>query len=83
MVTSSIFLALRQSVRIWSYSGTHFSRIFSHSDRIRRETEYLSVFSPNVGKMQARIAPYTKTFDAVWLYVVANVSIEVCESWTL
>ena len=32
-----------KSVRIWSYSGPHFSRIFRHS-------EYLSVFSPNAGK---------------------------------
>ena len=30
------------SVRIWGYSGPHFSRIFPHSDWIRRDT--------NVGK---------------------------------
>ena len=36
-------------VRIRSYSGPHFSRIFPHSDWIRRDT-YLTVFSPNAGK---------------------------------
>ena len=39
-----------KSVRIRSYSGLHFSRIFPHSNWIRRDTEYLSVFSPNAGK---------------------------------
>ena len=34
-------------VRIWSYSGSHFSRIFLHSDWIQRDTPYISVFSPN------------------------------------
>ena len=38
------------SVRIRSYSGPHFSRIFPHLDRIGRDTPYLSVFSPNAGK---------------------------------
>ena len=37
-------------VRIRSYSGLHFSRIFLHSNWIRRDTPYLSVFSPNAGK---------------------------------
>ena len=37
-------------VRIRSYSGLQFSLIFPHSDWIRRNTEYLSVFSPNAGK---------------------------------
>ena len=35
---------------IWSYSGPNFSRIFSHSDWIRRDTSYLSVCTPNAGK---------------------------------
>ena len=39
-----------KSVHIRSYSGPHFSRIFPHSEWIRRETKYLSVFSPNAGK---------------------------------
>ena len=34
-----------KSVRIWSYSGPHFPRIFPHSDM-----EYLFVFSLNTGK---------------------------------
>ena len=37
-------------VRIRSYSGPHFSRIFPHSDWIRRDTPYLSVLSSNVEK---------------------------------
>ena len=39
-----------KSVRIRCYFGPHFSRIFSHSDRIRRDTLYLSAFSPNAGR---------------------------------
>ena len=39
-----------KSVCIWSYSGMHFSRIFPHLDWIRKDTEYLSVFSQNAGK---------------------------------
>ena len=39
-------------VRIRSYSGPHFSRNFPHSDWIRRDTEYLSVFSPNAGNCE-------------------------------
>ena len=35
-----------RSVSIWNYSGLHFP----HSDSIRRDTSYLSVFSPNTGK---------------------------------
>ena len=37
-------------VRIRSYSGPHFSRTFPHSDWIRRDTEYLSIFTSNAGK---------------------------------
>ena len=39
-----------KSVRIRSYSGPYFPRIFPHSKWIRIDTEYLSVFSPNAGK---------------------------------
>ena len=37
-------------VCIRSYSGPHFSQIFTHSDWIRRDTSYLSVFSQSAGK---------------------------------
>ena len=40
-------------------------RIFPHSDRIRRDTEYLSLFSPNAGKYGPEITPYLGTFHAV------------------
>ena len=43
----------------------HFPRIFPHSDWRRRDTEYLSVFSPNAGKIRARITPNTDYFYAV------------------
>ena len=50
----SSFIHCVKSVRIRSYSGAHFSRIFPHSDWIRRdiqsECRYFSVFSPNVRK---------------------------------
>ena len=46
---------LRKSVRIRSYFGRHFSHIFSHLDWTRRDTEYLSVFSPNAGKCERNV----------------------------
>ena len=39
--------------------------IFPHSDWIRRDTPYLSVFSPNVGKYGPQLIPYLGTFHAV------------------
>ena len=39
-----------KSVHIRSYPGPHFPRIFPHSDWIGRDTQYLSLFSPNAGK---------------------------------
>ena len=40
-------------------------RIFSHSDWIRRDTPYLSVSSPNVGKYGPEKTPYLDTFHTV------------------
>ena len=37
-------------VRIRSYPGTHFSRIFPQSSWIRKDTGYLSIFSSNAQK---------------------------------
>ena len=39
--------------------------IFPHSDLIRRDTPYLSVFSPNAGKYGPEKAPYLDSFHAV------------------
>ena len=54
-----ILISCVKSVRIRSYSGPHFSRIFSHSDWIR------SPYSVRCGKMRTRITPNTDTFYAV------------------
>ena len=43
-------------------------RIFLYSDWIRRDTAYLSVFSPNTGKYGPEITPHLDTFHAVSLY---------------
>ena len=40
-------------------------RIFPHSDWIRRDTKYLSVFSPNAGKYGPEKTPYLDTFHVV------------------
>ena len=39
--------------------------IFPHSDSIRRDTSYLSVFSPNEGNNGPEKTPYLDTFHAV------------------
>ena len=58
----SLTLTLREK-----YPNTEFFlvRIFPHSDWIRRDTPYLSVFSPNVGKYGPEKTPYLDTFYAV------------------
>ena len=52
-------------VRIWSYSGPHFSRIFPHS----AECWYFSVFSPNAGKLRTRITPNTDTLRSEYHHI--------------
>ena len=51
----------------WKVSvfGTFLVRIFPDSDWIRRDTEYLSVFSPNAGRYVPEKTPNTDTFRAV------------------
>ena len=48
-------------------SNTEFAlvRIFPHLDWIRRDTEYLSVFSLNAGKYRPAKTPYLDNFHAV------------------
>ena len=41
--------------------------IFSHSDWILRDAEYISVFSPNTGKYGPEKTSYLDTFHAVQL----------------
>ena len=45
-------------------------RIFPHSDWIRRDTSYLSVFSPNTGKYGPEKTPYLDNFHAVHAAVI-------------
>ena len=52
---------------IRSYSGPHFSRIFPHSDRIRRETLCSVRMRENAEKMRTRITLNMDTFYAVKL----------------
>ena len=40
-------------------------RIFPHLDWTRKDTVYLSVFSPNTGKYRPEKSPYLDTFQAV------------------
>ena len=62
LITSK-FLHCLKSVYIRSYSVPHFSHIFPHSDSRRRDTEYLSLLSPNpylslnMGKMRKKCGP--------------------------
>ena len=68
---STAIQVLEKRVRIRSYSGPHFPRIFPHSDWIRRDAEYdtYSVrMRENAGKMQTRITPNTDYFYAVLVF---------------
>ena len=51
--------------------------IFLHLDRIRRDTAYLSVFSPNAGKCGPEKTPYSDTFHVVRVYRNGNVTAHV------
>ena len=61
-----------KSVRIWSNYGPHFSRIFPHSDWIRTDTPYLSVFSPNAGKCEKMRTRITSNTDTFYVVTVSN-----------
>ena len=55
----------------WKVSkyGVFLVRIFPHSDWIRRDTSYCSVFSPNTGKYGPEKTPYLDPFHAVMIVV--------------
>ena len=71
---SRSYWLFRKSNPYWSlslrekYPNTEFFlvRISPHSDWIRRYAEYLSVFSPNVGKYRPGKTTYLGTFHAVY-----------------
>ena len=65
----------QKRVRNRSYSGPHFSRVFPHSDWIRRDTSIR--MRENPGKMRTRITPNTNSFYAVrylsYNYIIRHV----------
>ena len=52
-------------------------RILSDSDWIRRDTPYLSVFSPNAEKYGPEKTPYFDTFHAVILFAISHMLSEI------
>ena len=58
--------------------------IIPHSDWIRRDTSYLSVFIPNAGKYGPEKTPYLDTFHAVHELsrVILKVSLAALKPWT-
>ena len=45
--------------------GVFSGPYFQHLDWIRKDTKYLSVFSPNAGQYEPENTPYLDTFHAV------------------
>ena len=58
-----------------SYSGPHFSRISPHSNWIRRDTPYLSLFSPNAGKCEKNLDQNNSKYEH-FLRSVRQVSLD-------
>ena len=54
-----------------SVFGVILIRIFAHSDCLRRDTEYLSVFSPNAGKYRPEQFQI-RTLFTQWKYYVKD-----------
>ena len=55
-----------ERVRIQSYSGPHFFRIFPHSDWTQSFSPYTVRMWKNAGKMRTRITPNKITFYVVF-----------------
>ena len=62
--SSLIVVSLVTAWKVSKY-GVILSPIFPHSDWIRKDSEYLSVISPNAGKYGPEKAPYLDTFHAM------------------
>ena len=65
-----------------SVFGVFLVHIFPHSDRIRKDTPYLSVFSPNAGKyrsekLRKRMTCFDNNLKSVTLLVKFN-SMNAC-----
>ena len=65
---TSAFYALREECPNMEY---FLVCIFPHSDWIRGDTEYLSVFRPNAGKYGPEKTPSLDTFQAVLTFLNA------------
>ena len=59
-----------KSVLNRSYSGPHFSRISGHLNWMRRDTPYLSIFSPNAGKCRKNADQNNSEFFILKLYKI-------------
>ena len=57
--------------------------IFPHSDWIRRDSPYLSVFSPNAGKYEPEKSPYLDSFHAVLWTINLWVQNKITTIWSL
>ena len=64
-------------------TGLFLVRTFPHSEWIRRDTKYLFVFSPNLGKCGPEIAPHSDSFRAVlFVFYIAHIlciRIRICK----
>ena len=67
-----------KTVRIRSYSGPHFPPIFPHLDWIRRDTEYLSVFSPNEGKCGKNVDQNNSEYGHFLRSEIVTLQIKTC-----
>ena len=76
IINTSIFTTARKV----SKCRVFLVHIFPHSDWIRRDTSYLSVFCSNAGKYGPEKTPYLDTFHTVYLdiYVLDDYAI-----WTV
>ena len=78
---------LTTQLTAWKVSifGVILVRMFPHLDWIRRDAEYLSVFSPKCGKIRTRITPNMDTFYSVTLSIKKYIKLSQSNqmSWTL
>ena len=67
-----IFILQKHCVKSVQIRSFFWSVFFPHSDWIRRDTPYLSVFSPNAGKYGPDKTPYLHTFHTVKVLSISS-----------